>query len=111
MTQIPGADLSLEVKDQNHVSLGFYGHSFGNSELNWSVADKKSCGIVHTFRTLGYLLIGRLKLTDHKNLTTILSTKRPKTAARLHRWRLELTEIHLLKLNTCREQRTSRWEN
>ena len=94
MTQIPVSDIALEVGEQNHVPLGFSGHSFGHSELNWSVPDKDAFAIMHTFRTLGYLFIGRVKLfTDHKNLTTILSPNGPKTAAaRLHRWGLELAE-------------------
>ena len=48
VTQIPEAELNLEVEQQNHVPLGFSGHSFGHSELNWSVADKEAYGIVHT---------------------------------------------------------------
>ena len=71
VTQIPVEDAGKPVELQRHESLGFVGHRFNATELNWSVAEKEAFAIKDTMQKLDYLLQMKrpFKLfVDHKNL-------------------------------------------
>jgi len=95
VTQVPIEDANKPVELQRHEPLGFVGHRFNATELNWSVAEKEGFALKDTMNKLDYLLqMPRpFKLfVDHKNLVQIFSPKevsRP-TAQKLQRWALEM---------------------
>ena len=70
VTQIPIEDAEKPVELQRHEPLGFVGHRFNATELNWSVAEKEAYAIKDTMQKLDYLLQMKrpFKLfVDHKN--------------------------------------------
>ena len=99
VTQIPVEDAGKPVELQRHEPLGFVGHRFNTTELNWSVAEKEAFAIKDTMQKLDYLLQMKrpFKLfVDHKNLVQIFSpheVSKP-TAQKLQRWALELQRFH-----------------
>jgi hypothetical protein len=56
VTQIPAEDANKPVQFQRHQPLGFVGHRFSETELNWSVAEKEGFAIKDTMQKLDYLL-------------------------------------------------------
>ena len=74
VTQIPVADLDKPTAQQRHEPLGFCGHKFSGSELNWSIVEKEGFAVVDALNKLDYLLMNdrpfRL-FVDHKNLIQI----------------------------------------
>ena len=94
VTQIPIVQEFLPFDQQDHEPLGFCGHHFTGSELNWSIVHKEAFAIVHVFRRLSYLLVTRAVLyTDHKNLTALFTPGEHDLKAhqqRLLRWSLEI---------------------
>jgi hypothetical protein len=56
VTQIPLEDVEKPVELQRHEPLGFIGHRFKATELNWSVAEKEGFAIKDIMQKLDYLL-------------------------------------------------------
>ena len=52
VTQIPLVDLERELNQQRHDPLGFCGHKFSGSELNWSIVDKEGFAVVDALKKL-----------------------------------------------------------
>ena len=50
VTQIPIEDAEKPVELQRHEPLGFVGHRFNATELNWSVAEKEAFAIKDTMQ-------------------------------------------------------------
>src|SRR5690349_12983244 len=94
VSQIPIEDAEKPVELQRHEPLGFVGHRFNATELNWSVVEKEGFAIKDTMQKLDYLLQMKrpFKLfVDHKNLVQIFSPKEVSkpTAQKLQRWALD----------------------
>ena len=99
VTQIPIEDAEKTVELQRHKPLGFVGHRFNATELNWSVAEKEAFAIKDTMQKLDYLLQMKrpFKLfVDHKNLVQIFSPNKVSkpTAQKLQRWALDLQRFN-----------------
>jgi len=99
VTQIPIEDAEKPVELQRHEPLGFVGHRFNATELNWSVAEKEAFAIKDTMQKLDYLLQMKrpFKLfVDHKNLVQIFSPNKVSkpTAQKLQRWALDLQRFN-----------------
>ena len=99
VTQIPIEDEENPVELQRHEPLGFVGHRFNATELNWSVAEKEAFAIKDTMQKLDYLLQMKrpFKLfVDHKNLVQIFSPNKVSkpTAQKLQRWALDLQRFN-----------------
>ena len=99
VTQIPIEDAEKPVELQRHEPLGFVGHRFNATELNWSVAEKEAFAIKDTVQKLDYLLQMKrpFKLfVDHKNLVQIFSPNKVSkpTAQKLQRWALDLQRFN-----------------
>jgi hypothetical protein len=119
VTQIPSEDVNKPIAEQRHQPLGFVGHRFNGSELNWAIVDKEAFAIKDTLQKLSYLLHMKrpFKLfTDHKNLISMFNpTKCTKpTADRLLRWGIELREFryviqHISGEINCWADILSRW--
>jgi hypothetical protein len=99
VTQIPVVDLSKITAQQRHEPLGFCGHKFSGSELNWSIVEKEGYAVVDALSKLDYLLMNdkpfRLYV-DHKNLLQIFSpssVSKP-VAQKLQRWALEIQKFN-----------------
>jgi hypothetical protein len=96
VTQIDVVDLGKPFKEQAHQPLGFCGHHFNGSELNWATSDKEAYAVVDVFRKLSYLFVSKLGVrlfTDHRNLVMIFNPSKCSVQAsqRLTRWSMELT--------------------
>jgi hypothetical protein len=80
VTQIPVEDESKLFHEQRHQPLGFVGHRFNGSELNWANVDKEAFAIRDTLKKLDYLLQcyhRPFKLfTDHRNLIAMYNPTR-----------------------------------
>ncbi|RAN86374.1 hypothetical protein B5P41_29630, partial [Bacillus sp. SRB_28] len=96
VTQIPHEDVGkLPFHDQRHEPLGFCGHRFHGSELNWSTPDKEAFAIWDTVRKLDYLVQSSkpfLLFTDHRNLTSMYNPEKctKQAGERLERWGMDL---------------------
>jgi hypothetical protein len=76
VTQVPIIDLGKPLSEQKHEPLGFCGHKFVGSELNWSIVEKEGFAVVDALRKLDYLLMNDRPFqlfVDHKNLIQIFS--------------------------------------
>ena len=99
VTQIPVDDLGKPVSQQRHEPLGFCGHKFAGSQLNWSIVEKEGFAVVDALSKLDYLLMNdrpfRL-FVDHKNLTQIFSpsTVSKPVAQKLQRWALQIQKFN-----------------
>lgn len=74
VTQIPPEDFDKPISEQNHQPLGFVGHRFNGSELNWTIVDKEAFAIKDTIKKLSYLLHMAnpfFLFTDHRNLVSM----------------------------------------
>jgi len=99
VTQIPAEDSDKSVSQQRHELLGFVGHRFNGSELNWATVDKEAFAIVDTLRKLTYVLHMPRPFriyTDHRNLISIYNPKKcsKQSAERLIRWGVEIREFN-----------------
>jgi hypothetical protein len=68
VTQVPPEDIHKPIADQRHEPLGFVGHRFNGSELNWAIIDKEAFAIKDTLKKLYYLLHMKhpfILYTDH----------------------------------------------
>ena len=52
VTEIPLVDLERELNQQRHEPLGFCGHKFSGSELNWSIVEKEGFAVVDALKKL-----------------------------------------------------------
>ena len=99
VTQIPVADLNRDLSQQRHEPLGFCGHKFAGSQLNWSIVEKEGFAVVDALQKLDYLLMNDrpFKLfVDHKNLIQIFSpteVSKP-VAQKLQRWALQIQKFN-----------------
>ena len=98
VTQIPLEDQEAEITRARHEPLGFVGHRFSGSQLNWSTPEQEAFAIKDVLAKLDYLL--RMKrpfrlYTDHKNLVSMFSPSNVtrQTAQKLQRWAMELMEF------------------
>jgi hypothetical protein len=101
VTQIPIEDLNRPFEEQRHQPLGFVGHRFNGSELNWATIDKEAFAIKDTFRKLSYLLYMPQPFrlyTDHRNLISLYNPTRcsKQSAERLIRWGIELRDYNYI---------------
>ena len=99
VTQIPFEDRDRPIHEQRHEPLGFVGHRFHGSELNWAIVDKEAFAIVDTLRKLSYLLHLPHPFriyTDHRNLISMYNPKKcsKQSAERLMRWGIELRDFN-----------------
>ena len=97
VTQVPPDDVEKPITEQRHEPLGFVGHRFNGSELNWAIIDKEAYAIKDTLQKLSYLLHMAkpfLLYTDHRNLISMYSPIKctKQSAERLIRWGLELRD-------------------
>ena len=97
VTQVPPDDVEKPITEQRHEPLGFVGHRFNGSELNWAIIDKEAYAIKDTLKKLSYLLHMAkpfLLYTDHRNLISMYSPIKctKQSAERLIRWGLELRD-------------------
>ncbi|CEP02997.1 hypothetical protein PBRA_009215 [Plasmodiophora brassicae] len=95
VTQIPLEDKDQPVWEANHQPLGFTGHKFTGSELNWSTPDKEASALLDVVEKLDDLLqTGKpFRLyTDHRNLMHIYNPQKctQPAAERLERWGMKL---------------------
>ena len=105
VTQIPVCDLDKHLSQQRHEPLGFCGHKFTGSQLNWSIVEKEGFAVVDALNKLDYLLTNQRPFrlyVDHKNLLQIFSptsVSKP-VAQKLQRWALQIQrfnyEIHYI---------------
>jgi len=101
VTQIPMADMDKKLDQQKHEPLGFCGHKFSGSELNWSIVEKEEFAIVDALNKLDYLLMNDRPFhlfVDHKNLIQIFSpssVSKP-VAQKLQCWALEIQKFNYL---------------
>jgi hypothetical protein len=102
VTQIPVEDECKPIHEQRHQPLGFVGHRFNGSELNWATVDKEAFAIRDTLKKLDYLLQCYQRpfklFTDHRNLIVMYNpTKCTKQSAeRLIRWGIELRDFNFV---------------
>jgi len=99
VTQIPVEDSEKPFHEQKHEHLGFVGHRFSKSELNWATIDKEAFAIKDTLRKLSYLLHMNRPFrlfTDHQNLISMYNPIRcsKQSAERLIRWGIELRDFN-----------------
>jgi hypothetical protein len=100
VTQIPVEDESKLFHEQRHQPLGFVGHRFNGSELNWATVDKEAFAIRDTLKKLDYLLQCYHRpsklFTDHRNLIAMYNPTRctKQSAERLIRWGIELRDFN-----------------
>ena len=71
--------LSQLYEDENLHPIAFHSYKFSSAELNYEIHDKELLAIVDAFKQWRTYLEGVkypiLMLTDHKNLTSFISTK------------------------------------
>ena len=100
VTQIPVEDECKPIHEQRHQPLGFVGHRFNGSELNWATVDKEAFAIRDTLKKLDYLLQCYRRpfklFTDHRNLIAMYNPTRctKQSAERLIRWGIELRDFN-----------------
>ena len=119
VTQIPVEDESKPISEQRHQPLGFVGHKFKGSELNWAIVNKEAFAIKDTLHKLSYLLHMKrpFKLfTDHRNLISMFNPTKcnQPSADRLLRWGIQLREFnyvirHISGEVNCWADILSRW--
>ena len=99
VTQISFEDRDRPIHEQRHEPLGFVGHRFHGSELNWAIMGKEAFAIVDTLRKLSYLLYFPHPFriyTDHRNVISMYNPKKcsKQSAERLMRWGIELRDFN-----------------
>ena len=101
VTQIPPEDVNKPIQQQRHQPLGFVGHRFNGSELNWATIDKEAFAIKDTLKKLSYLLHMPTPFhlyTDHRNLLHMYNPLKcaKQSAERLIRWGIEIRDYNYL---------------
>ncbi|CEO95672.1 hypothetical protein PBRA_009680 [Plasmodiophora brassicae] len=101
VTQIPMEDRDLPIWEAHHQPLGFSGHKFAGSELNWATPDKEASALLDVVEKLEYLLqTGKpFRLyTDHRNLMHIYDPQKctQPAAERLERWGMRLRKYNFV---------------
>ena len=80
-----------QIIDGEERPIMFLSKSFTKSQLSWGIPDKEAFAILHTLKTLDYLLRDTkfVLKTDHANLTYITADMSPK----VQRWRQYISEF------------------
>ena len=96
--QISVCDLEKNFSQQQHGPLGFCGHKFTGSELNWLIVEKEGFAV---FDALNYLLMNEKNHLDYLKITRIcykysLQLQLPSqlVAQKLQRWAIQIQRFN-----------------